>query len=78
MELRYIAVRASEIIVVKSESGQYISDGSPREVSPVLREEVKMKYRSPPFGCVLLERLRRILQLLLLLENSTICGWVED
>ena len=35
-------VRATEIVVVKSESGQYITDGSPRkEVSPVLREEVK-------------------------------------
>ena len=36
-------VRASEIIVWKSESGQYISDGSLRkEVSSVLRGEVKM------------------------------------
>ena len=34
------SVRASEIIVIEGESGQYISDGSPRkEVSPVLREE---------------------------------------
>ena len=42
------SVRASDIIVVKSESGQYISDGSPRkEVSPVLREEVKMIRRGP-------------------------------